>query len=82
MILHCWDLFDMCKVLKLSTGPSVLHDIQHRGCQAHMSKSVLRRSYVDIQLVQNAKNLHGKTLQEGCKGLKIDEDEHQGGWCE
>jgi len=40
MILHHWDLFDVCKVLKLSTSPSVLHDIQRGGYQAHMSKSV------------------------------------------
>ena len=31
---------------------------------------MLRRSYVDVQLVQNAKNLHGKPLQEGCEGLE------------
>jgi len=35
-------------------------------------QSVLRRSYVDVKLVQNAKNLHGKPLQEvlRSKGLK------------
>jgi len=39
-------------------------------------------NYVDVKLVQNAKNLHGKPLQEGCEGLEIDKDERQGGWCE
>ena len=37
---------------------------------------------MDVQLVQNAKNLHGKPPQEGYEGLEINEDECQGGWYE
>jgi len=32
---------------------------------------------MDVQLVENVQNLHGKSPQECCKGLEIDKDDCQ-----